>query len=149
MQNGEVLRGLYANMARASIITGAQLATYDGSKQYYIKKYGFQQGDISLFALAGFSSGLVASLVSAPVDLIKTRIMNDRRYSDMVMLGRKDSNMLYGTTLECFKRTRAAEGFTALYKGWLASFLRLGPHFTIAFPLLELIRTRAFGLDYF
>ena len=144
-RNSELVRGLNANVFRASIITGAQMATYDSSKQYFISKYNFKQGDIGLFALSGCASGLVASLVSAPIDLVKTRIMNDRVNSEMIMLGRSDSNRLYDTTVHCFRRTRTAEGMTALYKGWFASFLRLGPHFTIAFPLLELIRTRVFG----
>ena len=71
------------------------MATYDSSKSYFQAVYGYDKGSMALFAVSGFFSGLVASLVSAPIDLLKTRVMNDRLNSDMVMLGKDSSNPLY------------------------------------------------------
>ena len=38
------------------------------------------------------------------------------------------------------------EGVLALWKGWVPSYMRLGPHFLVSFPLLELLRTQVFQL---
>ena len=51
--------------------------------------------------------------------------------------------------LDCFRQTLRQEGARALFKGWLPSWLRLGPHFMISWPLMEFIRKYVFGLDYF
>lgn len=49
--------------------------------------------------------------------------------------------------LDCVVQTVRREGPLALWKGWLPSYLRLGPHFLMTFPLYERIRA-SFGLGY-
>ncbi len=46
-----------------------------------------------------------------------------------------------------FKHLVINEKPKALFKGWLPSYLRLGPHALICFPLFEKIR-HILGLDY-
>ena len=49
--------------------------------------------------------------------------------------------------LKILYSTVRTEGVLCLFRGWLPSYLRLGPHALICFPLLESIR-HAFGLKY-
>jgi hypothetical protein len=39
------------------------------------------------------------------------------------------------------------EGALSLFNGWWPTYLRLGPHAILTFPLFEAMR-RAMGLDY-
>ena len=56
----------------------------------------------------------VASVVSCPVDVIKTRMMNQQ-------------NAMYKSSLDCLVKSVKAEGVLALYKGFLPTWTRLGP----------------------
>jgi Mitochondrial carrier protein len=55
---------------------------------------------------------------------------------------------LYSSAISCFLKTTRQEGLRALYKGWLPSWLRLGPHSIITFIVLEKLRF-GFGLAPF
>jgi len=143
---GAALRGVLPNVFRSAVVTTAQILTYDKAKTYFKREFNMEN-DIRLFASAGFASGFVASLVAAPVDLVKTRVMSDRR--DMKLLGQPQAGFLYRSSFNCLRVSAGRDGLLALYRGWLPSYLRLGPHFTLAWPLLEMVRTRIFGLDYF
>ena len=98
------------------------------------------------FAVCGLGSGAAAAIVSAPADLVKTRVMGRVDPSRNKTIKGRQCGI---SGREIFTQTTALEGARALWKGTLASFLRLGPHFTIAWPLLEFVRTRIFGLGYF
>ena len=73
------------------------------------------------------------AFVTAPADLLKTRMMADGHE--------------FRGPLNCAVQTVRHEGALALWKGMFASYLRLGPHFLMTFPLYERIRA-SFGLGY-
>ena len=73
------------------------------------------------------------AFVTAPADLLKTRMMADGHG--------------FRGPWHCAVQTVRHEGALALWKGMLASYLRLGPHFLLTFPLYERIRA-SFGLGY-
>ena len=77
--------------------------------------------------------GLVATTVSAPFDIVKTRAMN----STGVPVG----------LITTFRNIIKNEGIPTLFRGWLPSYLRHGPHALICFPILEQLR-HLFGLGY-
>ncbi len=60
-------------------------------------------------------AGFVAAAVTSPVDVIKTRIMNQS------MRG-----ILYANTLDCFLKIVKLEGPFGLYKGFFPNWLRIG-----------------------
>jgi solute carrier family 25 protein 34/35 len=64
-----------------------------------------------------------------PFDVVSTRIYQSS--------GRQT---VYHGVFDCFKKTIRTEGWTALQKGWLALYLRLGPHTILTFVFLEKIR---------
>ncbi len=127
-------RGVGPNMLRASIITTCHVGTYDSSKQYIITNFGIREDSIFLWTVCGFLSALVTTTVSAPVDLVRNKIM----VSNTPTTARKMAASIIQTN-----------GVRGLFRGWVPSFYRFGPHFTLSWPLIELARTRIFGLDPF
>ena len=118
--------------------TTGELATYDhakhsiksiaiGYEDYLIVEEGF-----FLHSMASFVAGFVAATVAAPFDIIKTRTMNSSTLQ-------RPSHIL----LNIIRK----EGIHTLFRGWLPSYLRLGPHAMICFPVFEKLRF-VFGLDY-
>nr|CAG8575073.1 1810_t:CDS:2 [Entrophospora candida] len=71
--------------------------------------------------------GLVATTICSPVDVIKTRVMNSASKS-------KNLVSILGVIIR-------EEGPFALFKGWVPSFVRLGPHTVVTFMVLEQFRT--------
>lgn len=70
--------------------------------------------------------GLVATTVCAPLDVLKTRIMN--------------SSGVVTSSTQMFFHIVKSEGPAALFKGWLPAFLRLGPHTIVTFIVLEQLK---------
>jgi len=133
-----LFRGVWANCARAALVTSGQMSSYDQTKQWLAANpFGpFHQEGVRI-AFASFVSGVTAATVAAPVDLVRSRVMDDARGT---------TGSAYSGALDCAWRTVKAEGPFALWKGWAPSYLRLGPHFMVSLPLLEFLRTHAFGL---
>lgn len=129
----EGLKGLYRgvspNMLRASIITTTHVGTYDASKKLLVGVLG-ETG--ATWTLCGFVSALATTTAAAPVDLVRTRVMASNLSAFQVVVS-------------VFK----SEGVQGFMRGWLASFSRFGPHFTISWPLIEISRKRIFNLDSF
>ena len=79
--------------------------------------------------------------VSSPLDVIKTRIMNQPTDEH----GR---GTLYRGTVDCLQQTVRNEGFGALYKGWLPTWMRMAPWSLVFFLSFEQLR-RVAGLSSF
>ena len=98
-------RGLYQGatptIARAAILTGSQLSSYDHSKRLMLRSGMFQDTPMTHF-IASVISGLVTTTACNPVDVIKTRIMMD---------GTKG---LYANPIDCLVKTVTREGPAAL-----------------------------------
>jgi len=131
-------KGAVPNMVRASLVTAAQVASYDHSKLLFVR-HGLMEEGASLFVVCGLISGLTATTIAAPADLIRTRVMNDRTVGG--------PRVLRG--LQCLAQTVRYEGPAALFKGWVPAWLRLGPLFVISWPIMEFMRKNVFGLQYF
>eukprot|EP01084_Bolivina_argentea_P245631 411187_1 len=128
-------KGCTPTVVRAALITAGQLSTYDHTK-YTIKKHGLMDEGVPLHIVASLVSGFAATTACAPADLVKTRIMCDP-YKE-----------LYKNPVDCAIKTVRYDGLFALFRGWVPSYVRVGPHFIIAFPLLEQMR-KLFGLGWF
>jgi hypothetical protein len=125
-----LFKGLGPNMVRASIITTCHVGTYDWSKSILTPLMG--EGALA-WTICGLTSALVTTTASAPVDLIRNHIMASKSRS----------------SLNVFRQLMQSGSILTLYKGWLPSFYRFGPHFTLSWPLIELARTRIFNLEPF
>ena len=88
------------------------------------------------FKLGALISGFVTTVATSPVDVIKTRLMNDKSST---------KHALYKNSIDCLLKTVRNEGILALYRGFLPNYFRLGPHFIFSLPLYEQLRI-AFGV---
>jgi solute carrier family 25 (mitochondrial uncoupling protein), member 8/9 len=121
-------RGTAPAAARAALLTASQCATYDVVKAALRRQTGASDG-LPLQVAAGAITGVVTTTVTAPADVLKTRMFAGGT----------------GGVMEATRKLVAEEGFTALFKGWTANYVRLGPQTMIVFLVAEQLR-RAFGL---
>lgn len=114
-------RGILPNTMRAILITASQLSSYDQFKEILEKSGYFSKAilrDFSSAVLAGF----VATTICSPIDVMKSRVMNSDKYKNMFTV---------------FKEEIKKEGIKFVFRGWMPSFIRLGPHTIITFIILE------------
>ena len=75
------MRGLYRGMGptvqRAAIISATQVPTYDHTKHLLLNRGLFHEG-LPLHVCSSMIAGFMAAVTSSPVDVIKTRIMNQK-----------------------------------------------------------------------
>lgn len=70
-------------------------------------------------------AGLCCATTSNPIDVVKSRYMNQAFVNG--------KGVLYASTTDCFMKTLRSEGPAGFFKGWLPSWFRLGPHTIITF----------------
>ncbi|KAF9175575.1 Mitochondrial dicarboxylate transporter [Mortierella sp. AD011] len=121
----QLMRGLGPNMYRAVLMTSSQLVSYDEFKRLLLSTPWFKDNLVTHFG-SSLLAGLVATTVCAPLDVLKTRIMNS-------------SGSSAGAS-HMFFHIIKTEGPLALFKGWLPAFLRLGPHTIVTFMVLEQLK---------
>ncbi|KAB2037017.1 hypothetical protein ES319_D03G044300v1 [Gossypium barbadense] len=121
-------RGSSMTVNRAMLVTASQLASYDQIKETILAK-GWMKDGLCTHVVASFSAGFVAAVVSNPVDVIKTRVMNMK-----VVPGQRPP---YTGALDCAMKTVKAEGPMALYKGFIPTISRQGPFTVVLFVTLE------------
>ncbi|KAJ5539530.1 hypothetical protein N7513_007862 [Penicillium frequentans] len=122
---GSLFRGVWPNSTRAVLMTASQLASYDTFKKMCIEKAGMKD-NLGTHFTASFMAGFVATTVCSPVDVIKTRIMTA---SPAESRGHSIAGLLRDI---CRK-----EGLAWTFRGWVPSFIRLGPHTIATFVFLE------------
>jgi solute carrier family 25 uncoupling protein 8/9 len=116
-------RGVSATAVRATLLSGAQLATYDQLKEE-TKRRGLAREGTPLHVLCGFASGLVGQTVCQPADTIKSRVLSGS----------------HGSVLACVREILQREGLRGLYRGYLPAIARQSPVVLVQMPLIELIR---------
>lgn len=114
-------KGVWPNSARAVLMTVGQLATYDGFKGLLLG-YTPLQDNLTTHFTASFMAGFVATTICSPVDVIKTRVMSSHDKQGLVKL---------------VTDITKAEGLRWMFKGWVPSFIRVGPHTVLTFLFLE------------
>lgn len=72
---GLALGVTYSSLHSFSLLSPRELATYDAAKRAVLSS-GLAGDDLWGHLLSSVASGLVASLVSTPADVVKTRLMN-------------------------------------------------------------------------
>jgi len=121
--------GVVPNMNRAAIITVGQLAAYDVCKEVLMEN-GFKEGVPTHFT-ASFMAAFIASVLSNPVDVAKTRLMNQRPE-----LG----GLVYTGTVNAITTMCKTEGPLSLYKGFAATFARQCPYVVITWISVEQLK---------
>ncbi|GMG56027.1 unnamed protein product [Ambrosiozyma monospora] len=123
-QNGGIaglFRGVDAAILRTGAGSAAQLPIYNFCKHELLDN-GWMKEGLSLHLVSSLFAGFGVGFVMNPWDVILTRVYNQH-------------GNLYSGPIDCMIKTVKTEGLGALYKGFFAQLLRVGPHtvFTLTF----------------
>ena len=119
-------RGSGPTVNRAMIVTVGHLAAYDEVKQRLLRTEYFDD-TIPTHFVSSFSAAFVASVLSHPVDVAKTRLMNM-------------SKAEYSGMMDCILKTMKHEGPLALYKGFVPTLVRQLPYVIITWITIEQLK---------
>ena len=122
-------KGVVPSMQRAALLTATQIASYDHSKQMVLNSGVVHEG-ILLHMGCSMLAGLLTATITSPVDVIKTRVMNQT----------SNSLLKYTGTVAATREIIHIEGLSGLYKGWFPNWMRIGPHTIVAFLIYEQLR---------
>ncbi|XP_015108696.1 mitochondrial uncoupling protein Bmcp [Diachasma alloeum] len=127
-------RGVGPTAQRAAIIAAVELPIYDFTKQQLIPRIGDGVGN---HFISSTTASMASAIASTPIDVIRTRLMNQRR---TLTSNGALCPYIYKGSIDCFIKTCANEGFFALYKGFVPTFLRMGPWNIIFFITYEQLK---------
>ncbi|XVE77702.1 hypothetical protein DITRI_Ditri13aG0084200 [Diplodiscus trichospermus] len=102
---GALWKGAGPASVRAAALTASQLATYDETKRKLVKWTPLEEG-FYLHLASSTIAGLVSTLITAPIDMVKTRLMLQR-----------ESVGSYKNGFHCAYQVLRTEGARGLYKG--------------------------------
>lgn len=118
-----LFRGVWPNSVRAVLMTASQLASYDGFKRVLVTHTSLTRDHLTTHFTASILAGFVATTICSPVDVIKTRLMS----------ATSSPEPLPRLLVSIYRR----EGISWVFRGWVPSFIRLGPHTVATFLFLE------------
>ena len=195
---GGLWRGVFPTAQRAALVAGVQLPVYDLTKLFFIRHDILKESPINNLA-SSIVAGLCACLVSSPMDVIRTRMMDQRKLKKLqsspihtkvtqnsqsqtvedfskkatvgnivackgkcsTPLGKGEAVIdsithskknvsenriksqpphIYKSTFECGYVTIRKEGISALYRGFVPAFMRMGPWNIIFFLVYEQLK---------
>lgn len=87
------------------------------------------------FAL-GSIAGAVGATAVYPIDLVKTRMQNQRSTGSFV------GELMYKSSFDCFKKVLRYEGFFGLYRGLLPQLLGVAPEKAIKLTVNDFVRDK-------
>lgn len=119
------MRGVTMTSSRALLMTVAQIACYDQAKQFLLTTRFFKDNIITHFT-ASFIAGTIATSITQPVDVMKTRLMEAKPGQ-------------YKSVAHCILYT-AKLGPLGFYKGFIPAWVRLAPHTILTWIFLEQLR---------
>lgn len=136
----EGLAGLWTgwgvNVARNSVISCAELVSYDTIKTTIMEKKIMADG-VPCHIASGLGAGFIATVVGSPIDVTKTRYMNQKADP-------KTGLKPYKSAGDALLKTIKNEGPGGLYKGFWANFTRIGSWNVVMFMSYEQIKKTFF-----
>eukprot|EP01113_Clastostelium_recurvatum_P038068 TRINITY_DN5638_c0_g1_i2.p1 TRINITY_DN5638_c0_g1~~TRINITY_DN5638_c0_g1_i2.p1 ORF type:complete len:314 (-),score=36.33 TRINITY_DN5638_c0_g1_i2:2-943(-) len=130
-----LLRGSLTSAQRTAVGSAVQLSSYDYCKHLILSTGLFKDNILAHFA-ASLVAGLLVTTAMNPFDVARTRMYNQKVAVD-------GSGAYYKGMTDCIVKTVRSEGFLALYKGYGAHYLRLGPHTILVFVIWEQLKKLA------
>ncbi|KAM0727224.1 Mitochondrial uncoupling protein Bmcp [Formica fusca] len=134
----EGIRGLWRGVGptaqRAAVIAAVELPIYDYTKNKCMSILG---NSISNHFVSSFAASMGSAVASTPIDVIRTRLMNQRRVH---VANNKLSSHIYNGSIDCLVQTIKYEGVLALYKGFVPTWFRMGPWNIIFFITYEQLK---------
>ena len=162
---GGLWRGVSPTAQRAALVAGVQLPVYDYAKVFFIRHDILKESPANNLA-SSIVAGLCACLASSPMDVIRTRMMDQRKLKNIdsstsatassntgcakltvdtnrahkVEGLKSDHTAIYKSSFQCGYVTIKKEGVTALYRGFVPAFMRMGPWNIIFFLVYEQLK---------
>ncbi|DAZ92883.1 TPA: hypothetical protein N0F65_011717 [Lagenidium giganteum] len=138
-QHDGVIKGFYRGVGpttlRAMVLTATQLASYDHMKAVLVDATPLEEG-FAVHIIASMFAGLMAATTSSPIDVIKTKIMNECSKTTASHEYFNSSQLMRRAVIDVL-RTDGVRGF---FKGWFPNWIRLGPHTIISLMVYEELR---------
>lgn len=106
-------------------MTIGQIAFYDQAKTMLMST-GYFKDDPRLHFVASLAAGAAATLLTQPIDVIKTRSMSAKpgEFANLFAIVAHTAKL----------------GPMGFFKGFIPAFVRLGPHTILTFIMLEQLR---------
>ncbi|XP_025425116.1 mitochondrial 2-oxoglutarate/malate carrier protein-like [Sipha flava] len=120
-------RGTVSSVIRAMTANVTQLMSYDSAKEYLMEYQNMENG-LKLHTVASMISGILYSVFSNPMDVIKTRIQQQK-----IVDGKSE----YTGFIDVGNTLLKTEGVKALWKGWPFYYLRIAPGTVLLFIFME------------
>lgn len=117
-------RGVIGNIPRAALGSGAQLATFEPTKEFLKRNNWSFKSAVANSFICALLAGTTMAVAITPPDIILTRLYNQP-------LDDAGKGKYYSGVIDCFWKVLRTEGFLGLYKGFWPTYLRLAPHSTI------------------
>jgi len=121
-----ITNGLFLNFFRHSVFIGAQVAGYEQTKLFLIKKFKLHKDDTKLHLASSVAAGFLASVVTTPFDVVRTRYMSQLA-EDLAQPN------VFRTVLDMVRN----ESLKNFYKGFVPFLLKTIPSSLIIFTLSE------------
>lgn len=121
----QLFSGCSTATMRAVLMTIGQLSFYDQIKTTLLQS-GYFRDNPSTHVLSSVSAGAIATTLTQPLDVLKTRAMNAKPGE-------------FKSLMEIFLYT-AKLGPLAFFKGYVPAFIRLAPQTILTFVFLEQLR---------
>ncbi|KAK0076876.1 hypothetical protein PV326_010473, partial [Microctonus aethiopoides] len=121
----KLFNGCSTATGRAALMTIGQLSFYDQIKQYLLESGKFND-NLGTHFTASLSAGAIATTLTQPLDVLKTRAMNAKP-GEFKNIG---ALIVYTAKL----------GPLGFFKGFVPAFVRLAPHTILTFVFLEQLR---------
>jgi len=118
-------RGLDTTMARAAILGGTKMGTYDTVKQQ-LRKRDWSEG-IGMILFASGITGFAVTCTTSPATNARTMIMSSPPGT-------------YGGMMDCIRQIVVKQGPLGLFRGFAAQWLRFGPYAVVQFTVWEALR---------
>ncbi|KAH8261624.1 hypothetical protein KR044_012348 [Drosophila immigrans] len=142
----EGMRGLWRGVGptaqRAVVIASVELPVYDFCKLQLMSAFG---DHVANHFISSFIASLGSAVASTPIDVIRTRLMNQRHVTILnggvaSATASASAQRLYSGSLDCAVQTIRNEGILALYKGFIPTWVRMGPWNIIFFITYEQLK---------
>lgn len=134
-------RGVGPTAQRAIVIASVELPVYDFCKLHLMSAFG---DHVANHFISSFVASLGSAVASTPIDVVRTRLMNQQRvslYNELLTTPGPTTHIrLYAGSLDCLLQTVRNEGVLALYKGFIPTWVRMGPWNVIFFVIYEQLK---------
>jgi len=136
-----VYKGVSASMLRLALGSAAQLSSYTAIKERVLAAPRSDAAALPpisdgplLHVAVSFASVVFGVTAMQPVDVVRTRLYNQP------FDAASGRGLLYAGPLDAGLQIVRSEGPAALFKGWLAHYIRGAPHVALLFVTLEQLK---------